>query len=182
MFCSKAEAAILDDFVKHLVTKVTGCVQDDEEVKQWTKLLEMSNSELHDDFEKWKPSSDASSKARWSVLFQDNGFISVLQESLCRLCEITPDQLNRMFRNGYKICFFDTIYHGNVPLCFAILGWYPPNKSEASKSWDNKTTTYMNSELSRRSDKDIRGDWLVPGLFLGYYFSVILLNIFPVNE
>ena len=184
MLCTQEEAEILDEFIKHLVTTVTDLLQESDQIKQWTTLLEMSKSELHCEFNAFMQSSHSmeyndASKARWGNLFQDNGFIGALQESICRLCQITADQWKRMFKNGYKICFFDTLYHGKVPLCFAILGWYPPNKSEISKSWDNKTTHTMNDQMSLRSDKIIRGDWY--SLFFACYFSVILVNIFLFN-
>ena len=129
MLCTKEDAAVLDEFIKW---KALDLMKGNpvELGQRWIGLMEMTKCELYSVFEGFlkvttdgtDTSSESNSMTRWNLLFQDNAFIGVLQEGLLKLCTVDPDHLKRMFKNGFEICFFHTLYLGKTKYAFAILG------------------------------------------------------------
>ena len=112
MLCTQEEAEILDEFIKHLVTTVTDLLQESDQIKQWTTLLEMSKSELYCEFNAFMQSSHSmeyndASKARWGNLFQDNGFIGALQDKRVSADSVKLQQISgkECLRMGTRFVF-----------------------------------------------------------------------------
>ena len=142
---SEEEANVVDDFLKFLVKgNVTAPSLTASEVSErWISLFEQTDHALYGAFEEFvgpKLYNEATT-SHWKNLFSENEFMARVRDALIRLCEICPEKLALMFKNGYEICYFNTLYHGSIDypdaICFAILGWYPPRFSDVADSGNN---------------------------------------------